>query len=209
MLLLVPMVMAVSVPVPCNYGEGPYGIGVYGIGNCFTEEKDKPEAGAEAGAGVFASQVAVPSPLYDLVVSMFRKIFLPEETINVKITVINKAGVPVKDAMMNYYLLSPDDEKIGETLEIFLPEAGSEHTFERELQLPQNTQPGQWKFVVDFNPVEIEPLQAYISFEVVTKKTVVQIGMIMLVVVVAGLYFTGAFEKKKEKNEQFNRSRNG
>lgn len=161
-------IAVILIPIVNAQGFGNCAFGNFPFGNCVITTPPPSEGGEGGGEGGLGgpSTQGFTSVLYDVIIELQKTFFLPEEIVTAKIIITNKQGVPTKDSILNYYLLSPDNETVAEVQNVFLPEEKTEYTYDVKLKLPQNTKLGEWKFVVDFQPIEIDPILAFVGFEV-------------------------------------------
>jgi len=193
LIILMPNVMA--------QGFGHCLFGNYPFGNCvITEEEEGAAPGGGGGAGVFVSQTGV-GLLYDVTVSVSPFIYISGDAIKAIITIHNKQGIPTKDAILTYYLSSPSNEKFSEVREVFFPEHKTRQTFTRELKLPEEMEQGQWRIVVVFDPVEEDPIEAFVSFEAVAKGDLSKGGMLSIIIVI--LISIIAYEKVTNRKKEW------
>ena len=181
-LLWMLMILTPSV-IAQGFGHGDFGNYPFGHSPIIIEEKKTPP---NIGGGPVTTDTTKIGTglLYDVFVSVLTFLDTQGATINVTITIHNKQGIPTKDAILTYYLLSPNNEIFNEVQEVFLPENKIKHTFIRELNLPNEMETGQWKVVVIFDPVEEDPIEAFASFEVIAKKKLFQGDPSLLIILI-------------------------
>lgn len=196
-IIIILLILSSNIVIAQGFGHCPFGN--YPFGHCvISVPPDEEQAGAEGGADTFASQAGTPL-IFDVLVIVSRPLFMQEETVKATIIIINKRGIPTKDTILRYYLLSPNGTKVKEAQEVFLPEHLEKRTFKKQLTLPKDTELGEWKFVIEFDPIDNEPIPSFVSFEVITKKAVLQASTIALVItmVLVGVTARKQYGKKR------------
>ncbi len=145
-----------------------------------------PSVTPPAGGGGGGAPKKVITLYYDLILDNIKSTYNLKETINPRIIIINKGDTPDRDAILTYYLLSPEDERVGEARAVFeeVPplfynetecnkfkfaiideETGNCVTLiDREISFPTDATFGGWSFNAEYE-TETQPLiEVHISF---------------------------------------------
>jgi len=104
--------------------------------------------------------------LYDVIVTSEYPRYDVEDTIKATITIKNTGDAPDQDTVLTYWLEDASGNRYGETKEQFLEVPVGTTTIHRELTLPLNSAPGEWKFKAEYETVVQPTVHVYDAFEV-------------------------------------------
>ncbi len=104
--------------------------------------------------------------LYDVIVTTENTRYDTDSTISATITIVNTGDTPDEDTVLTYWLQDNQGNVYGETREQILEVPVGTTTLTREVSLPLNSKPGEWRFVATYETVVQPIISVHDSFEV-------------------------------------------